>query len=56
MRECMLASPANSVNGKCVLVCTIDEKLGSNLAFSAASSEPEYLRVWCNLLILIALN
>ena len=32
----MLAKHVNSVNGKCVLVCTIDEKLWSNVALSAS--------------------
>jgi hypothetical protein len=30
----MLAKGAFSVNGKCVLLCTIDEKLGSKIATS----------------------
>jgi hypothetical protein len=31
----MLAKGKKSVNGKCVLLCTIDEKLWSNVAHSA---------------------
>jgi hypothetical protein len=52
----MLAFPANSVNGKCVLVCTIEEKLWNNLALSAASKEGTYVRQYSNLLILIGLK
>jgi hypothetical protein len=52
----MLAKHSNSVNGKCVLLCTIDEKLWSIVALSAslACSSPVLIR--CKMLIAIALN
>ncbi|MGB0035636.1 MAG: PilZ domain-containing protein [Candidatus Acidiferrales bacterium] len=38
----MLAKGTISVNGKCVLLCTLDEKLGSNFAHSVKLYKPVF--------------
>jgi hypothetical protein len=52
----MLAKGKKSVNGKCVLLCTIDEKLWSNVAHSASSRTVRVRITSCKLLIIIMLN
>ena len=52
----MLAKHVNSVNGKCVLVCTIDENLWSIVALSASLVRFRPPRAVCNMLIAMALN
>jgi hypothetical protein len=52
----MLAKGKKSVNGKCVLLCTIDEKLWSNVAHSASLKPAVLGPTRRNLLIRIGLN
>jgi len=52
----MLAKGKKSVNGKCVLLCTIDEKLWSNVAHSAIFRTIRVQISGCKLLITIMLN